>query len=355
MKNLRSALAAVSVTAVAITGYYLVNESSHDVQLSNVAASPTTPASSPNQTPPVATSQTPIPTAHATSPTLSPSAAPPPITKPTGGAEIKQIPGPEPELGTIPIVRTESDIKLPLDKYRLTPAELDRRNVLWARLEQDCMRRYGLDGIVGRQFNPTRQSAITDFLDPLKARVSGYVTSQSEKPDVLNSRENRVTDAEQGQAAATVYVGSVENYNGLQVPKGGCLRETRDKIVPRVDEIKIDVSELVFAAGISTQSDSRVTAARSAWSSCMKDLGFAFTSPKQARVVGIEKSSSSKSEEIRIATADVGCREKTNLTGIQTAVEAAYQERLLTANLDLVLAAKKYTDETLSRVQKLGG
>ncbi|MFI6458687.1 hypothetical protein ACIBF6_44975 [Streptosporangium amethystogenes] len=278
------------------------------------------------------------------------------VVPPADATPIKLVVESEPEVGPIIRIQSNSEIKLPLDDFRPTLAQLTKRNLVWARLEQDCMRRFGLEGILGKKFSEPRQSILPIFLSQDSARRIGYSDEipRTAGPDALTTPGREEINGTDGQAATQIYTGTIASYKGQSVPAGGCSKEARDKIIPGTDNIKVDASDLAFAAGFRAQSDSRVVAVTQQWSVCMKERGFTFWSPQHAQFTGLRKAEEeAKGEEIAIATADADCRAKTNLTGINLAVEAAYQKVAIVQFRNVALAAKEQHSRTMSRVAGL--
>ncbi|MEV0626363.1 hypothetical protein [Nonomuraea wenchangensis] len=273
---------------------------------------------------------------------------------PIGEITIAGTEGPEPSIEVGAKITSAGDISLPLDKYRPTPEDLQRRNMLWARLEQQCMQQYGLAGIVGQRFVSTEQSPTAKFLDPVRAKSDGYAQIGPQGLDILGEyrAEGSPISPQEGMDATAIYNGSIDNYQGKPVPQGGCRSEAEKKIIPGIEKLRVDVSDLVYSAAVAASRHSKVIEAQARWSQCMKSKGFEYISTGQASNVA---SQSSSDAAVRIAGADADCRVAVSLTETQVAAEVAYQNRLLSANLALVVAAKKFTDETMKRVEQLGG
>ena len=89
--------------------------------------------------------------------------------------------------------------------------------------------------------------------------------------------------------------------------------------------------ELAFQALQWTQTDSRIRAADRLWSRCMARRGFSYASP--AAAAGHRWPKSPSPAEIATASADVSCKTRTNLLNTWLAVETAYQQALIGANL----------------------
>ncbi|WP_433250503.1 hypothetical protein ACQPYK_04265 [Streptosporangium sp. CA-135522] len=242
-------------------------------------------------------------------------------------------------------------MKLPLDQFRLSADQINTRNQAWERLEQACMSRFGLEGIVGSRRLPPRQSPLSVFLDIEQAKHSGYDALQINNTDSGHLRRTTPATLEQQQAATGVFTGTTQTYNGQPVPAGGCEGEARAAIMPKnATPVREDASDLAFKAGGLASRDSRVVKATQEWVACMKAAGFNYTGPNQARN-DPRWAAPSSAEENTIATTDAQCRARTNLLNIQVAVEVAYQNQLINQHKDELAISKKQLSAMVNNAQ----
>jgi hypothetical protein len=133
-----------------------------------------------------------------------------------------------------------------------------------------------------------------------------------------------------------------KDVNGKPLPADGCTGEAWRKLAdgarppadPRLAE------QLRLRAYDRAENDSRVRSAVSAWSACMAKRGHTYTSvwePNDAPWPDPPGAS-----EIATATADVACKNETNLVGIWYTVEKAYQQRAVDRNAEALAVVKDY-------------
>jgi hypothetical protein len=113
----------------------------------------------------------------------------------------------------------------------------------------------------------------------------------------------------------------------------GCLQQASKQVYGQLfgEPVPDPVPQIAVQAASYTQTDPRIRAVDRAWSACMAQHFYHYTSPSQ--VEGRHWPTPPKRAEIRTAVADVACKAKTNLLNTWLAVEAAYQQALIGQNL----------------------
>jgi hypothetical protein len=104
--------------------------------------------------------------------------------------------------------------------------------------------------------------------------------------------------------------------------------------------------------GNDVQHDPAVTAATRAWSDCMAKNGYTFDQPMDVfghelqvmygsgpRSIGGTVSPSAQQAQLAAAVTDAGCTQSSDLAGIYFAVQASYEQQLVTANQQALNAA----------------
>ncbi|GAA3039982.1 hypothetical protein [Actinokineospora globicatena] len=245
----------------------------------------------------------------------------------------------EPALGQVSTLKETFDLVLPLDAFRATAEQEATINTANDMLIQECMRRFGFERPVAKRpitREPNRRYGISASDDYPNW---GYHPSPEQFVDGKNAPENKYkpSDAEweviTGSGSAVV--------EGEKVPEGGCLGEAGRALDlyqggatsrTAVDDF---VQKLTVESNVAARADSRVLAAWSAWSTCMDEAGFDYATPWDANDDEDWWTEQTPTEdEITTANADVACKEKTNTIGINLAVEAAYQDRLVERNAE---------------------
>ena len=267
--------------------------------------------------------------------------------------------GPEPVIGTPPVIQSEAEFPLPLDAYR--PTDDYGLKVTWAvnQKARDCLRRYGLD-------MPKAEGAVPavrvpglalvrawGVADPARAATYGYGFapvpgddgSSLDPPESQPYRDMNKTEF-------SVYSGTATAHNGLPVPEGGCLQEAHRILGYTGAFYGDDVQMLLQQALKYTLRDSRVKAVTLQWHDCMRRAGFSYASPQQASADPAWQHKTT-AREIATAQADVTCKQQTNLLGIGLTVQAAYEQQLIDRNAAALAPLRTRLTELEKNVAKV--
>ena len=246
-----------------------------------------------------------------------------------------------PEIGTVRQITDLSQVAFPLEAYEMTAEEdIVLQRAVW-QLAIECLNRFGAD-ITPPPLVATNElltSRRYGLLDLESAGAWGYHGG-----DPAVDRANVEAD---GPAAAERLGGLTggllfgEGVDGVSLPPGaprdGCLNEAR-RILAEGGEM-YDPNFLFSRANealIRAERDERVEAAFTAWSACMADAGFSYAGPWDANNDSQWREDIVTDQERLVATADVTCKLETNLIGIWNAVDAAYQERIIERDAELL-------------------
>jgi hypothetical protein len=250
---------------------------------------------------------------------------------------------------TIPRIDDATGLVLPLDAYRLGGEQHLRYLQALAILVNRCLqpfgfthpvptagsdtdalarsRRYGITNAAGAQrygyhFPPAAQAAVRSTPGP-------PVT-----PDMLLVW----TGSRDGIAAHGPAEGG-QSYLGRLIPVGGCAGEAARQLGldPAIGIGDAQVSGLDSDIFAQTQRDGRVIAVFQAWSACLARAGFDAPNPLEVGSLADMKAPSASPAEIRTAVADIACKHETNLVGVWSAVDAAYEKEAI-AQLSAQLA-----------------
>jgi hypothetical protein len=268
----------------------------------------------------------------------------------------------EPDVGAIPVRLSSADLRLPLDAYIVDGTQLAQIDNGRLVLTERCMRRLGF----GTELSIARRDAPAKLLgnqrrygitDEAAAAVYGYRvppgviaeptggagTDPSEKVELSAAERTALS----GNGSKTV--------NDRPVPEGGCVGEARRKLAergPRVD--RPELAEILAGESFDlSRKDSRVRAALGSWSRCMKARGFDLAGPLDAANNPAFKTGS-EPEAIATATADVACKKQTNLVGVWSTVEDAYQKRIIERNHEELRRIKDSLAAQLRYAAELG-
>jgi len=127
------------------------------------------------------------------------------------------------------------------------------------------------------------------------------------------------------------------------------------------------ITTLTNDIGNDVQHDPAVKAATRAWSACMAKNGYTFGQPMKAfghelqemygngpRSIGAPVSASAQQAQLAAAVADANCTQSSDLAGIYFAVQASYEQQLVTANQQaLTKAVQQYRAEYQKELSKL--
>ncbi|WJV44535.1 hypothetical protein [Streptomyces flavofungini] len=250
-----------------------------------------------------------------------------PVT--TNGADESKWPSPTPERGLA------KGLSLPVEKYLAGYPEV----VQWQRAQRSlwvsCMARYGFENfnppVPGvnppAEYNDANMPRRYGISNAAEAAKYGYhlPPQQMAEPPVWEP-----TDGPEG----TVFLGegpelSDGTYNGTKVPEGGCRGETERQLghlSQGEDAARVNAASL-------TESMQRVAVQEiiSKWSACMKTRGFTLDDPYKASDQFDLSTQTASAEEIKMATADVACKEETGLVQKWHEEESALQAKQIAA------------------------
>ncbi|MFD9066963.1 hypothetical protein ACFVZ3_36190 [Kitasatospora purpeofusca] len=231
-----------------------------------------------------------------------------------------------------------SSLRLPIEHYLPTPAQnAEMEHAVWI-LAERCMERRGFsfaappmlshqrsDGEIRKRYGPS---------DLNEAQQYGYHDSPNPdrnlpKPKPLSDLPEPEFLALTGQSKKVQEKGKAALPPGAAAPPGGCLSEAQEKSVsgghPYSSELarKIDTDSHSASAG-----GPRGAEIESAWSACMKDRGYRYSTHIEAYSdERWGRSPTPDSLEISVAVADVECKQETNFIGVWYSVESEFQKQ----------------------------
>ncbi len=245
----------------------------------------------------------------------------------------------------IPTLLRSTDLHLPLDTYLLSVSELDRVGQARRVLTHGCMQRLGYSFPPLTQGPPTGPSSWNErrygVADPALAARYGYglgprdPASHPGRPDETGA--NAPTTAQ-----LRALDGTDRTAHGVPVPAGGCTGQANQRLAAGAPAADVDLPQQLSSESFNRSStDPAVARADTAWSRCMKAAGYRYANPLDPPGDPRWKHGP-RAVQIATATADVHCKQQTNLVGIWFTVEAGYQRQLIAtrrAALTLVAAA----------------
>ena len=246
---------------------------------------------------------------------------------------------PGPEVAPPDLLRS-ADLRLPLDDYLFSPAELRELSAARVLLIRRCMTAAGLDypsradsAPMGPRTWNERRYGITD---PDLAAVDGYG---------LGDREPVARPAPRLDA---------EHRAALDGPRGCAVRagEEQRRGDPELDR---DLPRRLTAESFArSRRDPAVVAAVGEWSECMRTNGLRYPDPlappADRRFAGPGEPAD---VEITTATADVECKRATNLVGVWFTAESAIQAGLVADNRAELRRIRQANDAELALSRRL--
>ncbi|MFF3621569.1 hypothetical protein [Streptomyces sp. NPDC002467] len=245
--------------------------------------------------------------------------------------------------GRPPAVRQLDDskaLKLPLDEYLLTTADLDVLTRGRETLVRQCLTRMGAQsaprasGGIGIEDNERRYG----LADAELAKGYGYHLPGGEKPAT-----------EYPASVVPLVNGEATTFNGAPVPEGGCAGEARRGLHEAELQQSIETPQrLNMESYRKSQQDPAVTEVGRKWSRCMAESGHEYPDPMSAINDREFSSATPGDHERQVALADVLCKQKVNLIGVWSSTESTYQQALIQSNAGVLaehLLAKQKTME----------
>ncbi|GAA3499867.1 hypothetical protein GCM10019016_069720 [Streptomyces prasinosporus] len=252
----------------------------------------------------------------------------------TAGCDAAPAEGPAPRNTSVraaPAASAEArELLLPFDTYKISKADdyliaaaedvlmkgcLEARGVRWsprapvgaAEMDPPNRRRYGvIEEAVAREFG---------FHAPPEAEAEvRFTTARQRRSASLSDSEVRAAYGSTGT--------------------GGCWGKAHEELRDGVAESDYDVLNKYSRKSFEdSQRDGEVRAVFRSWSACMAKSGFRYRDP--VAVVNDPRWSASPSpsdHEIKVALADVRCKEETGVVAVWSAVETRIQRDIVTAD-----------------------
>lgn len=226
-------------------------------------------------------------------------------------------------------------VALPLDAYAFSDKEAQVIGQATEASVMECFQAYGFAAADAEPLPVGSGGAKTErharryaVADAEVAATYGYHPPQN--GDVRRDfYEAHTAEELQVLVGPTEGKSAVSQYRGRAVPQGGCLGQAvaavaaGDAAAQRAGEEL--VSSVQADAWNASLRDPRVLDVFAAWSACMAEAGYSYEAPMQANDDPAWQSPTASPEEIATATADVACKEKTDLVAVWSSVEAEHQ------------------------------
>ncbi|MFF7369760.1 hypothetical protein [Streptomyces tricolor] len=276
-----------------------------------------------------------------------------------------------PALGAVPHTVGVEHLRLPVERYMLSPHQALTLDEASDAAVRACMRRLSVPypPPARSAADPAeRRQAVNGYTvlyrrygltDAAEARTWGYhaPTTTPGRSPAKSAQPKPPSPAARGVLTGVDTSGSpLTAHRGRPVPRGGCLGEAARLLGaaspqgPGTDPEGI-VARIKADSFERSMADPRVRKVFSAWSACMRSRGFEMSTPMDE--VPSANAERPSREEIAQARADVACKERTNLVGVWFAVESAYQKAAIEEHgteLEKVMTAREKTVRALDRL-----
>jgi hypothetical protein len=273
----------------------------------------------------------------------------------------------KPAVTPLPVTATAtpsrpSDIVLPIAPYLFSDAQSSRLVAAHTELVSACMNRYGFHYGVATASAPTGQLPANEsrygVMTPDQARYGYHFMAVEMSRQQAGAAPTQAPPKLTPEMTAVLTGSTTGPVNGRSVPKGGCNAEATAKLGGRNGRYgNPDVAESIQADSFTrSQSDARVREAFASWSACMRAGGYDYKDPDAAtNDRRWAASAEPTSAEIATAQADVACKRRTNLIGIWSSVESAYQRAAIELNAGSLRQARATMQQELRTAATLLG
>lgn len=268
-----------------------------------------------------------------------------------------------------PTPTSMDQLRLPVDTFTLRPKQQATSEYLVYRAQQDCMRRFGFrylphltEGYIAEATATQREYASRRYgvSDRAMAAEYGYHLSDastgSRAPQAVNSLSEAERTVLSGRTKSGGEPGSVR---GEPVPEGGCVGEAARTVQgdTSVSARKGDalVARLRRELFVRSRTDPRVTAVNKKWAACMHERGFTYRDPAAAvddPRWDLQNTAPTRGERA-VARADVACKLRTNVLGVNFAVESELQNSAVAEHTDELNSLREQRDAESRRLPGL--
>lgn len=242
---------------------------------------------------------------------------------------------------------------LPIEGY--LPSDSERKQVSQARktVAGDCMKRFGLTWQPAQDLPRLGPKTLVDWRygihDMALAQERGYKPAAAEQEAYDRAAKVGALDrASNTGPQARVLQGGVKEVGGRSVPEGGCLGEAERKV--SADAFDTTVAQtLSNEAFAESQQSPEVMKAFKTWSSCMKASGFAYERPLDASDDPRFGTQEVTPLEIRTATADITCRDRSDVAKVWFDAEVAIQRDRIEAQAERLNKERESLDDAVKK------
>ncbi|MFI1658131.1 hypothetical protein ACH4ZU_24935 [Streptomyces sp. NPDC020472] len=259
-------------------------------------------------------------------------------------------------------------LSLPLETYMQTYQDTVALDQASRNLQEKCMADYGFsvelplagttpppndnDANMERRYGLTDRQAAARYGYGLPEALTRQVRQKmpeltDEQVQVLTGHSRPTMPNAPGAARAAGP--APESYKGKKIHKGGCFGWAKGKLTQPTAEDLTFVSELNGNSFTESMRAPAVKQALAGWSQCMKAEGYAAATPFEAAEIAphAEGGPASK-EEIAVATAEIDCKERTDLVAVWFAEESKIQKAQIAEHQDKLNGARTRNSDAVA-------
>jgi hypothetical protein len=244
--------------------------------------------------------------------------------------------------------------RLPLDRYRLSPAQAEMVDRARNRLFSGCMRRFGFElatPAASRQLTVVGNARRYGVDDEAQAGTHGY--HPATPPPAAPVREPRLPTAAEAVADGS----GPRTYRGRRVPAGGCLGQALRQL-GRGGPVPTDpglAKRLSLESYVRTSESGPMRPVFARWSACMGRVGFHYATPRQANNDPAWRTPRPSTRERATAIADARCKRQVQLVDLWATIETTYQQHQLAQHAEQLEILAKAMATRISNAARVTG
>lgn len=246
---------------------------------------------------------------------------------------------------------------LPLQAYMPTEQENGQISQAKKILVADCMKGFGFTWVPAPDLPRVGPKTLTDWRygihDMALSTSRGYKPAAKEQEAYDAAVEKGAADGTSADGPdARALDGRSEEVDGKKVPEGGCAGAANREIDAEVVQARAAL-DLANAAFVKSKQDPEVVKAFADWSACMKKSGYDYKQPLDASDDPKFGRPEVTSEEISTATADITCRQKTEVALVWFKAESALQKQAIEDHAEELSAERHRIETTVRKASKI--
>lgn len=266
-----------------------------------------------------------------------------------------------PAIGPIPTITSPDQINRSIFPYTASPDQANTVNSAIRVGTEACMQGFGFTLDLPKPHDVRRdlhqdlaRTRDYGFFDPASDPSKGYDTKVHQEIDTaflnrLPADERAVLDGVDAAGKPTAA------FHGRPVPSNGCAGAGLDAVGGRILAVH-DTGSLPDRGPALPPTDPRIVEVNKKWSACMAQKGFHYATPWNAYIDPRWRQLNAAGNDVVIpaaevatASADLACKQETNLVGVVVAVQGGYDRQYIDSH---GAALGQYDKTVAERVQQ---